>query len=258
MRRGILFSLLVATSLVQCLSSSSQPNDQESSILWTPVYIKHSCSHVACDYSLVFHDDHGSRKSCNFTARKTGNELTGSVDLTNLNCDGLTSYTISGKYDVNAGGLVVTALGDDSGQETSFTISSRPPQPTHKLADLKRDGQKSLDYAPDWTLRDVIRKIRPNNRIWLSFHIASEGYDSAWCNMLVHVQSDPRTAPFAQESCAGSNFTVSWGYMGENDGGIMTLFNPEGTRQSWFGWNHVNSAEHLNDAGPNPTEDVLV
>lgn len=108
----------------------------------------------------------------------------------------------------------------------------------------------------------------------MGFHIHSDGYETASCYMLVHVQGDPQIAAFATQPCVGSNFTVSWGYSDVNDAGIMTLkryvddclpprtmegLPPLCTRCSpsnntcWFGWNNVNDSEDLHDVGPNAT-----
>lgn len=61
------------------------------------------------------------------------------------------------------------------------------------------------------------------NRVWVGFHIKSEGYDTAFCYLLAHTNTDPKTASFANQKCSGSNYTVSWGYDNENDAGILTL-----------------------------------
>lgn len=95
-----------------------------------------------------------------------------------------------------------------------------------------------------------------DNRVRLGFHITSEGYNSSICYMLVHTDSDPKTATFANEPCVGSNYTVSWGYSALNDAGIMSLISTDTNRNAWFGWNRVNDGEKLHDAGPNATEDV--
>ncbi|OAA40292.1 hypothetical protein NOR_05853 [Metarhizium rileyi] len=90
----------------------------------------------------------------------------------------------------------------------------------------------------------------------MKFNVSSPGLESLYCYMLVHVKQDARHASFSNQKCVGSNFTVSWGYAEENDAGIMTILNPEGTRRCWFGWRGVNAREDLEDAGPNNTKET--
>lgn len=59
--------------------------------------------------------------------------------------------------------------------------------------------------------------------VWMGFQIESQGYQSEWCYMLIHVRGDAKTASFSNEKCVGSNFSVSWGHSREKDAGIMTL-----------------------------------
>ncbi|POR37046.1 Uncharacterized protein TPAR_02739 [Tolypocladium paradoxum] len=137
-----------------------------------------------------------------------------------------------------------------------LTRLSEPHGDSRTLSNLKRDEKMNLADAPNWALKNVTRKIPREEEIWMGFHITSEGYHPEWCYMLVHVKGDAKTASFSRKPCVGSNFTVSWGHAEENDGGIITLVNQNETRRSWFGWNHVNDREKLDDVGPNATKEI--
>ncbi|CEJ80993.1 hypothetical protein VHEMI01148 [[Torrubiella] hemipterigena] len=142
----------------------------------------------------------------------------------------------------------------------SITIEGEPlstpplaPKPTETPTPAPK---KLLQDASFWTLANITRRTTTENRVWMGFHIKSEGYDTSFCYLLVHTDADPKTASFANQPCAGSNYTVSWGYEKENDAGILTLISSGSKRNAWFGWNHVNDNEKLHDAGPNATEDM--
>ncbi|RDA93430.1 hypothetical protein CP533_2615 [Ophiocordyceps camponoti-saundersi (nom. inval.)] len=111
-----------------------------------------------------------------------------------------------------------------------------------------------VDEAPSWTLKQVTRIVPSENEVWLGFLIASEGYEPRWCYLLAHVDSPASEASFVNGRCVGSEFKVSWGYKKEEDAGIMTLANANGTRIAWFGWNDINKSTALADNGPNNTE----
>ncbi|KAK7912029.1 hypothetical protein PG985_014510 [Apiospora marii] len=145
---------------------------------------------------------------------------------------------------------------------------------------LRRAGveksSRGVEDAAVWTISSLIRgklwQIYPHSLehvmvliscevvnqeaqwINLAFTIEDDKQNKVPCNLHIEgpVNTNLSTWSWYDQTCTGSEWSVSMGYVNETDSGIMTLVSPARTREAFFGFPKINAAQGPMSAGPEP------
>ncbi|KAI1327815.1 hypothetical protein F5Y16DRAFT_420719 [Xylariaceae sp. FL0255] len=100
-----------------------------------------------------------------------------------------------------------------------------------------------------WEIQDMLRILNFNtSSVLMSFSIMpSDTTTVTRCDLKVDapVGTDLNTWEWYDQQCMDGGYSVSWGYMYQNDAGIMTLISPLRNERAFFGFTNISLSENL-------------
>ncbi|KAI1438237.1 hypothetical protein GGR50DRAFT_483552 [Xylaria sp. CBS 124048] len=119
-----------------------------------------------------------------------------------------------------------------------------------------KTGKDPLSGEEQWTVVDMLRHVDSDAKtLDLRFRVRiSDERTPLSCELHLEAPPDTDMATWTwyDKKLDKCGFYASWGYLAENDAGIMTLVSPRRGHEAWFGFDNINESESLGTAGPNP------
>ncbi|KAI0166906.1 hypothetical protein GGR52DRAFT_574870 [Hypoxylon sp. FL1284] len=223
---------------------------------------------AVCDWHFaVTTGGPGSSFACDFNVTAPGGQDCGASSFSSYPCTGNGQYTINGGHS-SEGFVVITLLNAanetqaffgflDSDLDKAADIQAQTKPVYHEYGVGRRDEvqmRRSDDAdgtrAGNWSVHDMYRAVDTQERtITIEFRVVDDKSDSTYCFLKLTPPegADIESWEWYNKRCKRCGYYASWGYMGDQDAGIMTLIN-----EAFFGFPDISSEDILGDAGPSP------
>ncbi|KAK0635501.1 hypothetical protein B0T17DRAFT_45682 [Bombardia bombarda] len=250
------------------LAIPAKPVSHEAVGKWSLWGFRRLCAddETNCRYTFDIVDDNSAEREshlCSLSVDASGNLPSDETSFSSIDCsdsgDG-TRFQVNGGYNVT-GQFLTIVVTDVEAQQNAF-FGYRQDEignfdiPAAKTSDVFSIGTFANTPAVsprDVSDEEVMWQVLNMNRHWdpatqtiyLDFRIVGTDGTDQTCNV-----ESPPTTPFGTWWAApcGDDYSVSWGYKEDTDGGVMTICHPESGKTTWFGWDSINNREYLGNS----------
>ncbi|KAK6951755.1 hypothetical protein Daesc_006278 [Daldinia eschscholtzii] len=206
-----------------------------------------SAGNETCDWKFQFSQSEAPPDTpptfCQFTVDADNGHNCDTVTFSGAACNGTERYSVNGGH-APEGFIVMVLLDIEENVEAYFgfddtalntgahipeqTMNAYPPKSPSKPR-ARNVLEKPLlprDNETTWTVKNMYRAVTPSeHRILIDMLILDGSPEGVVCQLALQApeDADPETWGFSNANCIDNGWTVHWGYMSDQDAGVMTL-----------------------------------